>query len=186
MFIKSILFCVSVQELWRLWTCPECNTGVTQTSTQMFFFEYCKIFKNSFFIEHIWWLLLNALIENTNVMIFNQINKFASLFLSISQQKNITKGIFLFEIIYISCKQSKQHRLPGQFINSCSKIRIYLLVSFSPTRSAFSWQGIFFVSFYIISHAFVLTSLRKPSSFFPKVFDGNPTHFIPVFKKNYL
>ena len=25
----------------------------------MFFFEYCKAFKNSFFIEHVWWLLLS-------------------------------------------------------------------------------------------------------------------------------
>ena len=28
------------------------------TPAQVLFFEYCKIFKNDFFIEHLWWLLL--------------------------------------------------------------------------------------------------------------------------------
>ena len=44
------------------------------------------------FIEHFWWLLLKALMENTNVMIFNHINKFINVFLSISQQKVLQKG----------------------------------------------------------------------------------------------
>ena len=65
----------------------------------MFFCEYCEIFKNSFFVDHVWWLPLNALTENTNDMIFDHINKFINVFPSILQQKNITKGIFLFEII---------------------------------------------------------------------------------------
>ena len=68
----------------------------------MFFCEYCEIFKNSFFVDHVWWLPLNALTENTNDMIFDHINKFINVFPSILQQKNITKGIFLFEIIYVS------------------------------------------------------------------------------------
>ena len=58
-----------------------------ETLIQMFFCEYCEIFKNSFFIEYVWWLLLN---------------KFINVSLSISQQKDITKGIFFFEIIYVS------------------------------------------------------------------------------------
>ena len=29
-----------------------------KTPAQMFSCEYCKILKNSFFIEHLWWLLL--------------------------------------------------------------------------------------------------------------------------------
>ena len=45
---------------------------------------------------------MNVLMENTNVMIFDHINKFINVFLSTSQQKNITKVIFLFEIIYVS------------------------------------------------------------------------------------
>ena len=65
----------------------------------MFFCEYCEIFKNSSFVDHVWWLPLNALTENTNDMIFDHINKFINVFPSILQQKNITKGIFLFEII---------------------------------------------------------------------------------------
>ena len=68
----------------------------------MFFCEYCEIFKNSFFVDHVWWLPLNALTENTNDMIFDHINKFINVFPSILQQKNITKGIFLVEIIYVS------------------------------------------------------------------------------------
>ena len=44
-----------------------------ETLRHMFFCEYCEIFKNSFFIEHIWWLLLKALVENTNLMIFDHI-----------------------------------------------------------------------------------------------------------------
>ena len=58
-----------------------------ETLIQMFFCEYREIFKNSFFIEYVWWLLLN---------------KFINVSLSISQQKDITKGIFLIEIIYVS------------------------------------------------------------------------------------
>ena len=29
-----------------------------ETSTQMFFWEYCEFFKNDFFAEHLRWLLL--------------------------------------------------------------------------------------------------------------------------------
>ena len=73
-----------------------------ETPTQMIFCQNYKIFKNIFFIELVWWLLPNALMENTNVMIFDHINKFINVFLTIWQQKNITKGILLFEIIYVS------------------------------------------------------------------------------------
>ena len=79
----------------------------------MFFCEYCEIFKNSVSVDHVWWLPLNALTENTNDMIFDHINKFINVFPSISQQKNITKGVFLSEIICVSCMLSKSHRLPG-------------------------------------------------------------------------
>ena len=68
----------------------------------MFFQEYCEIFKNSFFVDHIWWLPLNALTENTNDIIFDHINKFINVFPSISQRKKFTIGIFLFEIIHVS------------------------------------------------------------------------------------
>ena len=68
----------------------------------MFFDEYCEIFKNSFFVDHIWCLPLNALTENTNDIIFDHINKFINVFPSISQQQKFTIGIFLFEIIHVS------------------------------------------------------------------------------------
>ena len=32
---------------------------IKETATQVFSAEYCGVFKNSFFIEHFWWLLLN-------------------------------------------------------------------------------------------------------------------------------
>ena len=44
-----------------------------ETPEQVFFCEYCEILTNSFFIEHLWWLFLNALMENTNVKIFDHI-----------------------------------------------------------------------------------------------------------------
>ena len=57
-----------------------------------------------------------------------------------------------------------------------------------PACSTSSWQGMFLIYFHIISHKFVPASLRKPCVilvsekivFSPMVFDGNPTHFIPV------
>ena len=61
-----------------------------------------KFLRTVFFKEHVWWLLLNTLMEKTNVILFDHTNKFINVFLSILQQKNITKGIFLFEIIYAS------------------------------------------------------------------------------------
>ena len=54
-----------------------------ETPTQMIFCQNYKIFKNIFFIELVWWLLPNALMENTNVMIFDHINKFINVFLTI-------------------------------------------------------------------------------------------------------
>ena len=36
-----------------------CNFIKKKTPTQVFSCEYCEIFKNSFFMEHIWWLLLS-------------------------------------------------------------------------------------------------------------------------------
>ena len=32
-----------------------------ETTTQVFSYEYCKIFRNTFFAKHLWWLLLNRL-----------------------------------------------------------------------------------------------------------------------------
>ena len=32
----------------------------TKTLTQVFSYEICEILKNSFFIEHLWWLLLKV------------------------------------------------------------------------------------------------------------------------------
>ena len=35
-----------------------------QTSTQVFSCEYCEIFKNSYFEDHLWWLLLSLLLTH--------------------------------------------------------------------------------------------------------------------------
>ena len=37
-----------------------CNF-IKKRITQVFFCEYCEIFKNSFFLDRIWWLLLYVL-----------------------------------------------------------------------------------------------------------------------------
>ena len=46
--------------------------------------------------------------------------------------------------------------------------------SFSPARIAFSWQGMFFIYFRVISHEFVSASLRKPCGFFKWFLTGLP------------
>ena len=37
------------------------NVIKKDTLAQMFFCEFCKDFKNSFLVEHLWWLLLHCL-----------------------------------------------------------------------------------------------------------------------------
>ena len=46
--------------------------------------------------------------------------------------------------------------------------------SFSPARIAFSWQGMFFIYFCVISHEFVSAPLRKPCVFFRWFLTGLP------------
>ena len=46
--------------------------------------------------------------------------------------------------------------------------------SFSPACIAFSWQGMFFIYFRVISHEFVSASLRKPCGFFRWFLTGLP------------
>ena len=42
---------------------PEtCNFIKKETLTQVFFGKFCEIFKITFFIEHLWWSLLNYFI----------------------------------------------------------------------------------------------------------------------------
>ena len=66
---------------------------------------------------------------------------------------------------------------------SCSQ---FFFSSLRPARSASSWQEIIFIYFCVISYEFVSASLRKPCVFFPMIFDGDPTHFIPDTSKFYL
>ena len=46
--------------------------------------------------------------------------------------------------------------------------------SFSPARITFSWQGMFFIYFRVISDEFVSASLRKPCGFFRWFLTGLP------------
>ena len=39
-------------------TCARVSFSKKETLTQAFSYEFCEIFKNTFFIEHFWWLLL--------------------------------------------------------------------------------------------------------------------------------
>ena len=50
----------------------------------------------------------------------------------------------------------------------------FFFSSFPPARSTSYWQGMFFIYFRVISHEFVLSSLRKPCGFFPCFFMGIP------------
>ena len=42
-----------------------CNVIKKTTPTQVFSCEYCEVFKNSFFIEHLRWLVLQVLYKNS-------------------------------------------------------------------------------------------------------------------------
>ena len=53
-----------------------------ETPTQIFSVNIAKFLRTTFLIEHVWWLLLDALMENTDVMIFDHINKFMFFWVS--------------------------------------------------------------------------------------------------------
>ena len=55
------------QEIHRL---QACNFTRKETPTQVFSCEFCEIFKNIFFMEHLRWLLLNLRILNFRLFIF--------------------------------------------------------------------------------------------------------------------
>ena len=50
---------LSISQFLQECTCcrPACNFIKTETLAQVFFCEFCEISKNTFFIEHLWWLL---------------------------------------------------------------------------------------------------------------------------------
>ena len=55
------------QEIHRL---QACNFTRKETPTQVFSCEFCEIFRNIFFLEHLRWLLLNLRILNFRLFIF--------------------------------------------------------------------------------------------------------------------
>ena len=65
---------------------------------------------------------------------------------------------------------------------SCS---LFFFSSLHPARSASSWQGRMFFIYFCIVKQICFGSLKKSFLFFPMVFDGNPTHFIPVICTKY-
>ena len=40
-----------------------CNFIEKETPAQVFSCEFCEIFKNTFFIEHSWWLILTSVVQ---------------------------------------------------------------------------------------------------------------------------
>ena len=54
-----------MQACWSLFLVklPTDSNRLQQACNYMFYCEYCEIFKNCFFIEHLWWLLLNQSID---------------------------------------------------------------------------------------------------------------------------
>ena len=69
------LFFNKVAALWPL----ACNFIKKETQAQMFSCKFCKICKNTFFLEHLWWRLLYIpKIYNLNTSIY-QVNLMSML-----------------------------------------------------------------------------------------------------------
>ena len=60
LFVIKLYACINIYQLEINTVQAEaCNFIKKETPTQVFSCEYCEIFKGSFFIEHLWWLLLH-------------------------------------------------------------------------------------------------------------------------------
>ena len=59
MYISSnILLVIYIHVSHHKFMLEACDFIEKETLAQVFLCELCKIFKNTFFIEHLWWLLL--------------------------------------------------------------------------------------------------------------------------------
>ena len=79
-----------------------CNFIKKETLAQLFSCKYCEIFKNSFFIEHLWWLLLYSekIVEIKNPF-FNPYEDFIFMFLEAR----------LFQGLLVSCVKARSSGL---------------------------------------------------------------------------
>ena len=79
-----------------------CNFIKKETLAQLFSFKYCEIFKSSFFIEHLWWLLLYSekIVEIKNPF-FNPYEDFIFMFLEAR----------LFQCLLVSCVKARSSGL---------------------------------------------------------------------------
>ena len=63
------------------WKTSVLQSLFNNVATQVFSLEYCKIFRNSYFVEHLWWLL------KCRVMTLKQVNVASTVFLRSSFRK---------------------------------------------------------------------------------------------------
>ena len=61
--IPRNLPCPEIFLVARLKRCSACNSIKKETSTQVFSCEFREIFKKAFFKEHLWWLLLDFIVQ---------------------------------------------------------------------------------------------------------------------------
>ena len=75
MFYKKKVFSNNLQNSQEIHRLQACNFTRKETPTQVFSCEFCEIFKNIFFMEHLQWLLLNLRILNFRLFIFLNMTK---------------------------------------------------------------------------------------------------------------
>ena len=68
MFYKKKVFSNNLQNSQEIHRLQACNFTRKETPTQVFSCEFCEIFKNIFFMEHLQWLLLNLRILNFKIV----------------------------------------------------------------------------------------------------------------------
>ena len=104
--------CVRISFLIRLHV--ESSTFIKQGNpAQVFTFKFCEVFKNSSFIEHLWWLLLERA-KNcdplwTRYETMNPKSQPCGLFWGYSQMTRGQKGSTSWNLSHISCNDETWH-----------------------------------------------------------------------------
>ena len=114
-------------------------TLLKETPTQVFSCEYCKIFKNSFFIEHLWWLLLKRSYSASpqEFCILRNVYQFFkfSYLASISQYGNTSWAMHLHEICHDSAAAGRERNNFQQLIQNLPLDLNSLLLKIRPPTS---------------------------------------------------
>ena len=86
------------QENTCVGVCLTWNFTKKETPTQLFYCEFCEIFKNTFFIKHLRWLLLTNLPHQLSLMNVwvCKCNKFFSIFFCLT----FALPVYFFEVVF--------------------------------------------------------------------------------------